>query len=132
MTPQFEEAQRFLRLADRDRRAFVALLSASSVDQSIALFHAQQAVEKGLKAVLCIADIEYRRTHDLEELSARVVDAGYQAPADDSILRRLTPYAVEFRYDDSPPQLMTGDDAARVVDLVLAWAESIITRTSGG
>lgn len=126
MTPQLEEAQRFLRLADRDRRAFVALLGACNVDPSVAFFHAQQAVEKALKAVFCARDVEYRRTHDLEELSARLVDVGCRVPADESVLRRLTPYAVEFRYDDSPTQLITRDDASQVVDLILAWAESTV------
>ena len=30
-------------------------------------FHAQQALEKALKAVLTIKHIDFRRTHDLEE-----------------------------------------------------------------
>jgi HEPN domain-containing protein len=50
MTPQREEAERFLRLAKRDRAAFAALLNASAVDPSVACFHAQQAAEKSLRS----------------------------------------------------------------------------------
>lgn len=51
MTPQREEANRFVRLAKRDQAAFEALLNATSVDPAVACFHAQQAAEKALKAV---------------------------------------------------------------------------------
>jgi len=52
MTPSHEEAQRMLRLADRDLKAFNALREAAGVHISSTCFHAQQAVEKCLKAVL--------------------------------------------------------------------------------
>ena len=42
------------------------------------------------------------------------------ATADD--LRRLTPYAVEFRYDDEAPHLLIAGQAAAIVDALLAWA----------
>ena len=51
MTPQREEATRLLRLARRDHAAFSALLGASDVGVAVAMFHAQQASEKALKAV---------------------------------------------------------------------------------
>ncbi len=49
MTPQREEAERFMRLARRDEAAFLALLASATVDFAVACFHAQQAVEKALK-----------------------------------------------------------------------------------
>ncbi|PJB41305.1 MAG: hypothetical protein CO105_14025 [Comamonadaceae bacterium CG_4_9_14_3_um_filter_60_33] len=66
MTPQREEANRFVRLAKRDQAAFSALLNATTVDPAVACFHAQQAAEKALKAVMCLHGLEFRRTHDLE------------------------------------------------------------------
>ena len=50
MTPQREEAARMLRLARRDQAACSVLLGAPGVGLSVALFHAQQAAEKALKA----------------------------------------------------------------------------------
>lgn len=130
MTPQLEEAQRLVRLARRDAAACAALLHAADVDLAIACFHAQQSAEKALKAVLCLHGIEYRRTHDLEELAARVADAGAPAPVAEDDLRRLTPYAVEFRYDDQAIHLLTGKQAQRIAADLLGWAAGRI-ETSG-
>lgn len=106
MTPQREEAERYLRLARRDEAAFRALLDSANVDFSVACFHAQQAIEKALKAVMFLRGLEFRRTHDLEELSGTLADAGENVPLTEKELRRLTPYAVEFRYDDEPMPLL--------------------------
>ena len=76
MTPQREEAQRLLRLARRDQAAMQVLLGAPGVAVAVAFFHAQQAAEKTLKAVMCLEALEYRRTHDLEELAGQLADAG--------------------------------------------------------
>lgn len=79
MTPQREEAERFLRLAKRDQAAFAALLNAPAVDPAVC-FHAQQAAEKALKAVMCLHGLEYRRTHDLEELAGSISDVDIADP----------------------------------------------------
>ena len=123
MTPQREEAERMLRLARRDQVAFNVLLAAPGVALPLALFHAQQAVEKALKAVMCLHRIEYRRTHDLEELATQLANAGVSQCVDQTKLRRLTPYAVEFRYDDEPTQLLTGVETQAVVVTLMEWAE---------
>lgn len=52
MKPHLEEAWRSLRLADRDIKAFDILRADPEAHLSIVCFHAQQAVEKSLKAVL--------------------------------------------------------------------------------
>lgn len=126
MTPQREEAERFLRLAKRDQAAFAALLNTSTVDPAVACFHAQQAAEKALKAVMCLHCLEYRRTHDLEELAGTLADVGIVPPVDEIELRCLTPYAVEFRYDDETIHLISGDEAGRLIALLLAWAATEI------
>ncbi len=123
MTPQLEEAERFLRLAKRDKAAFAALLNATDVDPAVACFHAQQAAEKALKAVMCLHGLEFRRTHDLEALASMLSSIHVVSPIDNQSFRRLTPYAVEFRYDDEAIQLISGDAAGRLLSSPLAWAE---------
>lgn len=123
MTPQLEEAARFLRLAKRDQAAFAALLNATAVDPAVACFHAQQAAEKALKAVMCLHGLEFRRTHDLEALAGLLRDVGVAPPVDELDLRRLTPYAVEFRYDDEAIHLISGETAGRLIGSLLDWAE---------
>jgi HEPN domain len=69
MTPHRDEALRSLRMADHDIVAFEALMQHPEVHPAMACFHAQQAIEKSLKAVLFSRQAEFRRTHDLTELS---------------------------------------------------------------
>jgi HEPN domain-containing protein len=123
-TPQHEEAARLLRLAGRDQAALAALLGAPGVAPAVAFFHAQQAVEKALKAVMCLRALEYRRTHDLEELAGQLADAGHPPSVAETDLRRLTPYAVEYRYDDEAPELLTAEQAQAIVAAVLAWSQA--------
>lgn len=92
MTPKVEEAVRFLRLAQRDRAAFALPAAAAEIDDAIACFHAQQSAEMALKTVLCLRGIEYRRTHDLEELGGMLADAGLSPPVGVTDLRRRTSY----------------------------------------
>lgn len=113
-----------LRLARQDQAALEALLRAPGVTLATALFHAQQAVEKALKAAMCMHGVEYRRTHDLEELAGQLAECGCKPNVDEIDLRRLTPYAVEYRYDDEPPQLVTGPQAQAVVTSLLEWADA--------
>lgn len=122
MTPQREEAMRLLRLARRDEAAMRALLDARGVDKAIAFFHGQQATEKALKAAMCLHGLDYRRTHDLEELAGQLSDAGHGCGVGESDLRLLTPYAVEYRYDDEAPHLLTPGHALSIVAAVLAWS----------
>ncbi len=63
-------------------------------------FHSQQAVEKSLKAVLALQDIEYPWRHDLGELLELVQPLVPEiTPFEDRILG-MTPFAVEIRYDE--------------------------------
>lgn len=122
MTPQHEEALRLLRLARRDCAAFDALIAAPDVSAAVALFHAQQAVEKALKSVMCLRGVTFRRTHDLEQLACQLADAGHAAPVGEDEFSRLTPYAVEYRYDDDAPELLSGQQARALLESVMAWA----------
>jgi HEPN domain-containing protein len=130
MTPQHEEAERLLRLARRDQAAMQALLGAPGVPVALAFFHAQQAAEKALKAVMCLQALVFRRTHDLEELAGQLADVGCAPSVTESELRPLTPYAVEYRYNDEAPELLTATQAQTMVAELLAWAEQQILSCS--
>jgi HEPN domain-containing protein len=122
-----EEAERLYRLACRDQRAFAHLIAVGSPDDfSSAAFHAQQAMEKALKAALCLLGIEFRRCHDLLELSGMLKSAGLVIPVTEDALLRLTPYAVEFRYDDQAMPLITPAAAQSAVADCLDWCNRLI------
>jgi HEPN domain-containing protein len=119
---------RALRLADRDIKVFDILVDESEAHLSIVLFHAQQALEKSLKAVLFSRQIEFRRTHDLTELTQLLRQGGIETPVSDDILERLNPFAVTFRYDDMDIDLMMArEDAVGPVVEVRKWAETQVS-----
>jgi HEPN domain-containing protein len=60
-------------------------------------FHAQQCVEKYLKAFLVVLEIEFPRTHDIEILVS-LIPKGIRFPLTIEEQRRLTEYATVMRY----------------------------------
>jgi len=124
MQPHIEEAWRSLQLADRDITAFRILSQEPEAHLSIVCFHAQQAVEKSLKAVLFSRRIEFRRIHDLIELTQLLRRHGIETPVSDDLLGRLNPFAATFRYDDIDIEVLTSQDAAAWVTDIRRWAEN--------
>ena len=122
MTPHRDEALRSLRMADHDVAAFEALMRHSEVHPAMACFHAQQAIEKCLKAVLFSRQVEFRRTHDLTELSYLLARSGVPIPVDEEWLKSLNPFAVAFRYDDAEPRGLDTAAVLEVVRTVRMWA----------
>lgn len=95
-----ELVQKWLEKADHDLlTADHTLKLGDDCPFDIVCFHAQQCVEKCLKAVLVHAQTPFRKTHDLEELRLSLPAAlALPLPAED--LARLTPHATNTRYPD--------------------------------
>lgn len=92
-------------------------------------FHAQQAIEKMLKAALSFHAIRYRRTHDLVELIDLLHQKGIGFPAELEDVAQLGPFAVALRYDELPSEPEPPLDRVWANDRVRAirkWAESIV------
>jgi HEPN domain-containing protein len=102
-------------LPERDPRAEAAILARKAADDAKAMqllapnqeisdeiigFHAQQAVEKWLKAVLGFRGVEFEYTHDLLRLIAEVTAAVGEFPFDTPEVVALTEHAVPLRYDE--------------------------------
>jgi HEPN domain-containing protein len=94
-------------------------------------FHAQQAVEKALKALLIDHGVEFRRTHDLQTLADRLSsDLGLQLPVSEAQLRRLIPFAVEARYQFVEDLMIAREELAGVMNVLLDWACATINSRS--
>lgn len=130
MKPHIEEAWRWLRLADRDIIAFNILKQQPQAHASIVNFHAQQAVEKSLKAVLYAHQIVFDRTHDLVKLAQLLDERGIHLPASRDQLRMLNPFAVTFRYDDLEVDLILVENADSIVTDVRMWAEEQVSHAA--
>lgn len=121
MTPATEEALRFIHLADDDAAAFRALMKLPEVKFRLACFHAQQSIEKLLKAVLIFKGIEFQRTHDLHTLATLLLQNGITPPCTPEELTRLNPFAVTFRYDDTDIPLIRDDVVEKMVSSMRQW-----------
>jgi len=95
-------------------------------------FHAQQAAEKSLKAVLVARQIHFPRTHDLEALIEIIDLAGIQWPFAPAEIEGLTPFAVETRYPGgfAPVTDAEATEAVNAARRVLEWARSTISPAS--
>ena len=93
-------------------------------------FHAQQAVEKALKAVLLSQRVDFPLTHDLEALAELLESHGVRCPSEIADVDTLTPYAVETRYPGSFQEIRHEDvdEAIWIAMRVLAWAEAFLSR----
>lgn len=120
MADQGDLARELLGLARDDHEAGRALLPIDTVSDSIVGFHAQQAVEKALKAVLALARVDFPFTHDLALLADVCEGAGLSLPVALDEVDRLSPYGVQLRYGLATPG--TVDRAT-----ALAWAAAAIT-----
>lgn len=90
-------ALRFSRKARSDEIALDRLAGDPDVPDDLLGFHAQQALEKLLKAALAHAGVAPPRIHDLGELLALLGDAHLSPPVSATDARALVPWAVEFR-----------------------------------
>jgi hypothetical protein len=107
MTP-VEQARILAHKADEDIHVLMALKDDADTSDAVWGFHAQQAVERLLKALLARRGVRFPFTHRLLELGDLLADAGSPLSAKFEPLLDLTPYAVELRYSvlpvaDEPP-----------------------------
>jgi len=67
--------------------------------ESILGFHAQQAVEKLIKALLSSLSVPFELTHQLGRLQTAIEAAGETLPATPLPLSELNDFAIVYRYD---------------------------------
>lgn len=111
----FLEALRWVEKAEHDlRNAEHTLTLDEDCPYDTACFHAQQCVEKYLKAALIAASIPPPMTHDLRLLAGLVLTKA-SVPIDLGSLMPLNRYSVEARYpgDWEPIDRVEAEDAVR-------------------
>jgi HEPN domain-containing protein len=91
-------------------------------------YHAQQAAEKALKAVLVKRKIRFRFVHDLNELIDTLEKHGQKMPEHVKRSVILTGYAVATRYPGNyePVTKKEWKDAVALAESVVSWAKNII------
>ena len=99
--PDHELALTLLQAAESDLKALEHMLDPEAFDDRVFGFHAQQAVEKALKAWLHIVAGEHPFTHDLSLLLHLLETRGEDVSEYWEFLD-LSGYAVRFRYEIVP------------------------------
>ncbi len=115
-------ARRFLALADRDIKTFSQLANIPDSDDEAVGFHAQQAVEKCLKAVLAKHRVEVHKTHDLQALLDLLAERKLPIPPMAKEIKTLNPFAVILRYDLLELEPLDRKQAREILDKVRQWA----------
>jgi HEPN domain-containing protein len=96
------------------------------IADAIVGFHAQQAVEKLIKAVLAIRGVAFMKSHALSYLIGLVEENEIETPESLTEADVLSPWAVEFRYEGEEPPALDRSAALTLVEHVRMWAENEI------
>jgi HEPN domain-containing protein len=118
--------------ADWLRHAYSDLALASITPSSQILleqlcFHAQQAAEKALKAILIACDVAVPRTHNLRTLFD-LLPTDIPVPSDIQESAGLSDYAIASRYPGTSEPVEDEEyrDAIHMAEAVVYWAEKVI------
>lgn len=132
MTPRKSEkifpksyTQELLRIAEADLESG-RILAQHGARKENAVYHAQQAIEKALKAVLCWKEIPVPLVHDAGILVAKMPQE--LTPPGGYDLSDLTPYATVKRYQEGFLELSSAEFEAvfKLAAEVLLWAKAQI------
>lgn len=113
--------------AEGDYRVATQLFAMQDPIYDAVCFHAQQCVEKYLKAVLQYHNTAFPKTHDLVELLGLNERFVPELLPLEQEMDRLTTYAVETRY----PGISADEQLAKTAVELMAQARTILRSTLG-
>jgi HEPN domain-containing protein len=117
------EARRWLAIVEEDIDVAIAAAGVSRLGASA--YHVQQAAEKLIKALLVLAAEPFRRTHDLDDLTARLLPVYPQFAGHAEAVRHLSVWGIAWRYpglEDAPEPLPEMEELERMIDLLKEFA----------
>ncbi|MBF0426292.1 MAG: HEPN domain-containing protein [Magnetococcales bacterium] len=124
-----DHARDLLKLARADLKALAGMRDPETFTDAIFGFHAQQAIEKGLKAWLATLGAAYPKTHDLRLLLTLLEERNQDVEGLWDLLE-FNPYAVQLRYDWTPEEAPL--DRQGVVEQVTALLVKVADKIEGG
>lgn len=128
MSPEASTAHEWLALARRDH-AFLATIDDGYVEHVI--FHAQQVVEKALKAVVAHTGVTPLHTHSIERLLHHVRTLEVPDALRESVWLTESYVVVRYFVDEPAPTDEQTAEARRAADIAVAWAATIIDSPAG-
>jgi HEPN domain-containing protein len=118
--------RQWLRKAENDLRNIRNNLAAEEVPTDTVCFHAQQAIEKLLKALLVANGRNVGKTHDLVKLLSDVADLVPELLPLEEWLEEISEYGVAARYPDGFCE-PTMDEAHRTFEMATKIEEIILS-----
>jgi|SRR5712671_1731486 len=100
---RWNAAERWLRVAERDRRMALAAMASAPPLHDGAAFHCQQAIEKLLKGFLTLAGKRGGKTHSLEQLGALAQQSFPDIAELVVAAHDWTKWATVYRYPEEAP-----------------------------
>lgn len=110
-----QKAQEWFAKAENDVKAAEIILSDVDPPTDTVCYHCQQAVEKYLKGILTLHQIDFIKTHDLDylfKLANKITDLTNYIED----IRSLNKYAIEARYPADEPILYPIEEAADALE----------------
>jgi HEPN domain-containing protein len=99
----------WVRKADLDFHTVVHLAPEDAF-RDIVVFHAQQATEKYLKALLTKRQVEFPKTHEIRRLLELLDASDHEVVQALPDAKWLDPFGVEIRYPSDRPETLPGDE----------------------
>lgn len=125
------DTARWLRHAEEDLTTAEAFLGHPHVPPRQSCWHAQQAAEKALKAVLIFLQIDFRRTHDLNVLRDLLPES-WQLKTALPNLEDLNKWAVAARYPDDIQEPTKANASEAVEQARAVWTGASTELTQHG
>jgi HEPN domain-containing protein len=125
-------ARRLLGMARKDLQALQGMTDSATFADEIFGFHAQQSMEKSLKAWLAVRGVEYPKTHDLRALLALLTEHGIDVQ-DLWDLVEYNLFAVQFRYEafDLFEEVLDREAVIRRVVALVQRVERVVGEAEG-
>jgi HEPN domain-containing protein len=111
-----------------------SLVDDERIAPEIVAFHAQQAVEKMLKALLVQRQVDFPRTHSIGALLSLCEEAGFVGAQEYVDASSLTRYAVATRYpgEEEPVSREEAKEAVTLAAQVFVWAFAELQASGDG
>ncbi len=120
-----ELVRQWLAKAEKDFGLASHLVEESSPYLEAIGFHSQQAAEKFLKAYLVSQQVEFPKTHDLDELLDLIFSRDNNLAESLRDAGRLTDYSVEIRYPGYTTEI-SFEEAGQAVELAAKVRQAIM------
>jgi len=120
-----EFVRQWLLRAEEDLNAAKSLITYEASFLSTVCFHSQQAAEKYLKAFLTYHQVEFPKTHDIDELLDLAASVNNELSESLRDITVLTNYGVDVRYPGDFPDI-GGKDAQKAIRLAEKTRKAVL------